>query len=243
LHDDAAYFEHPYFQQRRHAQRASDRRCRQIFARLNTGINLEMLRGDRMLDVGCDTGEFLASAARQFGILPVGVDVSSRAVQQAKANGIEAYITDLENAADYLKAFSVITAIDLIEHVVDPRSLLQQIFSRLRPGGITYLETPNIYSSIYQVGSWLCHLTKGQPKATFERLFPDQHIQYFTGNSFATLAQECGFEIVQLSARPLPFSDLATSLPIRFGLAGLQLFDKLIRNEILICGLFRKPAA
>ncbi|HEY9617436.1 MAG TPA: class I SAM-dependent methyltransferase [Microcoleaceae cyanobacterium] len=241
IHDDAEYFEHPYFELRRHAQQAIDRRCRQVFSRLAAGIDLNILRNDRLLDVGCDTGSFLESAARQFGIVPVGVDVSSWTVQEAQKQGIEAYATALETAPTHLSQFSVITAIDLIEHVVDPASLLKQIFLRLRPGGVTYLETPNIQSSIYQLGSLLSGLTGGRPASVFERLFPLQHIQYFTPNSFRTLVEACGFEIVQLELRPLPFSDLATSTPIRAGLTALQVFDRLTHNEILICGLLRKP--
>jgi SAM-dependent methyltransferase len=241
VHDDEQYFEHPYFQHRRNAQAGNDRRCRQIFNRLRAAIDLSSLRGERLLDVGCDTGAFLLSAARQFGIVPVGVDVSSRAINQIKAQGVEAYVTDLENAPRQLSEFSVITAIDLLEHVVDPRVFLQQLFSRLRPGGVTYLETPNIYSSIYQMGCILSRMTGGRPPAIFERLFPPQHVQYFTRTSFATLAHECGFEVVQLGLRSLPLADLATSLPMRLALTGLQLFDRLAHKAILICGLLRKP--
>ena len=241
VHDNEQYFEHPYFQHRRHAQAGNDRRCRQLFNRLRAAIDPSSLRGERLLDVGCDTGALLLSAARQFGIVPVGVDVSSRAIHQIKAQGIEAYVTDLEHAPRQLSEFSVITAIDLLEHVVDPRAFLQQLFSRLRPGGVTYLETPNIYSSIYQIGCVLSRITGGRPTAIFERLFPSQHIQYFTRSSFATLAHESGFEVVQLDLRSLPCTDLAASLPMRLALTGVQLFDQLVHKAILICGLLRKP--
>jgi len=241
IHDDAEYFDHPYFQNRRHDQRKNDRRCRQIFAHLKTGVDLSALRGDRLLDVGCDTGGFLSSAARLFGVVPIGIDVASLAVQMTQEQGIESYCTALEQAPSHLSELSMITAIDLIEHVVDPEALLRQIFQRLRPGGITYLETPNIHSVVYQLGSVLAGWTGGKPVAIFERLFPPQHIQYFTPDSFTSLAEACGFEIVHLELRPLLFSDLGTSLPLRIGLTGLQLFDKLIGNEILICGLLRKP--
>jgi SAM-dependent methyltransferase len=241
LHDDAEYFQHPYFQNRRNARDANDRRCRKIFEVIARATKVTALRGDRLLDVGCDTGEFLAAAARLYGVIPVGIDVASRAIQAAQTQGIEAYQTDLEQAPADLQGFSVITAIDLIEHVVDPATLLRQIFARLRPGGVTYLETPNIDSLVYAVGETLCRLTGGQPKSLFERLFPPQHIQYFTSTSFVSLAQECGFEIAYLGRRPLPFSDLGTSLPVRLGLATLQTLDQLQQREILLCVLLRKP--
>lgn len=241
LHDDETYFEHPYFQHRRYAQERNDRRCRQIFTQLGMGLDLTTLRGDRLLDVGCDTGAFLLSAARQFGVVPIGLDVSSRAISQLKAQGIEAYLTTLENAPTQLCGFSVITAIDLLEHVANPRTFLQELCDRLRPGGVAYLETPNIHSSIYQLGCVLSNLTGGRPAALYERLFPPQHIQYFTRMSFVTLAQECGFEVAHLTLRSLPFTDLATSFPVRLALTGLQVFDRLAQRAILICALLRKP--
>jgi 2-polyprenyl-3-methyl-5-hydroxy-6-metoxy-1,4-benzoquinol methylase len=241
IHDSADYFEHPYFQGRRQAQASLDRRCRETFTRIGAGVNLESLRGERLLDVGCDTGFFLASAAEQFGIVPVGIDVSSHAVQEAAKKGIEAYHADLATAPNPLKDFTVITAIDLIEHVAEPRAFLRQIFARLRPGGVAYLETPNICSTVYLVGRLLCSVTGGRPRGTFERLFPPQHAQHFTCASFSALARECGFEVVQLDTRVLPFDDIHTSLPVRIGMAGLQLLDSLTCGKILICALLRRP--
>lgn len=241
IHDDAGYFEHPYFQNRRNAQEENDRRCRQVFKTIGAGIDLLSLEGERLLDVGCDVGLFLQSAARQFGVAPIGIDVSSRSIQYLKSQSIEAYHSDLEHAPDAIKDLSIITAIDLIEHVVDPKAFLQQVYARLRPGGVLYLDTPNIHSFVYTVGRWLCRLTNGQPASLFDRLFPPQHIQYFTVESLAALAQECGFEVVQISNRPYRFSELGTSWPMRIGLMILQLYDRLTQNGILLCALLRKP--
>lgn len=241
IHDSADYFDHPYFQQRRSAHERIDRRCRMIFQQIESGMELSALSGERVLDVGCDTGALLASAARQYGIQPLGVDVSARAVNAANQQGILAYHTDLEHAPESLKDLAVITAIDVIEHVVDPHSLLQAIYARLRPGGVAYLETPNIESSVYQVGRSLCNLTGGYPTSLCERLFPAQHIQYFTARSFHMAIAACGFEVVQLQKRILPPRDIAASVIVQIGLAPLQFFDRLTGNEILLCALLRKP--
>lgn len=64
LHDDAEYFEHPYFERRRHRADAIERRCRAVFAKIATAIDVDSLRGQRHLDIGCDTGNFVLSAAR-----------------------------------------------------------------------------------------------------------------------------------------------------------------------------------
>ena len=241
LHDNPDYFEHPYFQQgRRKVTRALEARCREIFTRIAKGIEVEKLRGERVLDVGCDTGTFLTAGARLFGIIPVGVDVAGRAVQVASESGIEAYHCNIASAPEELKDFPLITAIDLIEHLIEPGEFLAQVQRRLRAGGVLYLETPNIRSLVYRAGSLLCRLTRGWPQSTFERLFPPEHLEYFTSKSLVGLARKHGLEEVWIGQRILPFRDLAVALPVRLGLTAWQVLDVLVGRRILICALFRR---
>jgi len=116
-HDLPAYFDHPYFSNRRGADVVAQRRCQKAFASIGSVISLDNLAGERLLDVGCDTGAFLSAAVEQVGVVPLGVDVSSRAVREAQQNGIEAYHADLQTAPATVRDLAVITAIDLIEHV------------------------------------------------------------------------------------------------------------------------------
>ena len=240
IHDDPAYFDHPYFQDRRVDQRSITRRCCAAFTRIAAGIDLASLRGERLLDVGCDTGAFLDAACSLYGIAPVGVDVSVRAVAHAKARGIEAHAVFLEDAPPHLRDLALITALDLIEHVADPRTFLRSVHARLRPGGILYLETPNIQSTIYRLGRSLFNLWAGCAKGMFERLFPTEHVQYFSDRGLTTLASSCDLQLVQLTKRRLYWSDIATSHPVRLSLESLQAVDALVGQPILLCALLRR---
>ncbi len=241
IHDTEDYFDHPYFELRRNLSPAILRRCRNVFARLDRAGSVATLRGQRMLDVGCDTGAFLRAAAQEFGVLPVGIDTASRAIAAAQQQGIEASLTPLESAPDTLQDFPAITAIDVVEHVTDPAGFLREIRKRLRPGGVAYLETPNIRSTVYRIGRGLGALTHGRPKGLIDRLFPPQHVQYFTAPSFAALARAAGFEIVSIDTRVLPWSDIAAALPVRAALAAMQVLDRMIGAGILICAVLRRP--
>ncbi len=240
IHDSEDYFDHPYFELRRNADQAQLRRCRLIFSRLTAGADTALLRGHRILDIGCDTGAFLATAAREFGIVPVGLDVGARAVAVVAGQGMEVYQTTIEQAPQHLRDFSAITAIDLVEHVSDPESFLREIRSRLRPGGVVYLETPNIRSSVYRIGRLLSGLTHGRPAALYERLFPAQHIQYFTRASLGALVQASGLELTQMGTRVLPWTDIAASLPVRAAMVGMQTLDRLTGERILIWAVLRR---
>ena len=234
IHDTEDYFDHPYFELRRQSSPAQLRRCRQIVSHLN------MEPGQRLLDIGCDTGLFLATAAREFGIVPVGVDVGARAVAVAAEQGIEVYRATIETAPEHLRDLPAITAIDLIEHVSDPAAFLREVRNRLRPGGLVYIETPNIRSTVYTTGRALSMLTGGRPAPLYERLFPPQHIQYFTRESLATLIKSSGLELARIGTRVLPWEDIAASGLVRAGMAGMQSLDRLTGERILLWAVLKR---
>ena len=241
IHDNGAYFGHPYFELRRGIDHRLRRRCRWVFSRLATVVDVVGLRGKRLLDVGCDTGAFLAMAAEEFGVVPVGVDVAEMAVRAARSRGIEAWHGTLEEAPESLMGLPVMTAIDLIEHVSEPARFLREIFRRLEPGGAVYIETPNIASAVYSAARVLSFVIRGRESALMERVFPAQHAQYFTEASLAGLGRRCGFEVAWVGTRVLPWPDIVASAGVRAGMAVLQTLDRLARNCILICAVMRRP--
>lgn len=241
IHDDSDYFDHPYFELRRSVTPAQLRRCRDIFSRLSIACGLASLRGERLLDIGCDTGVFLRAAREEFGVVPIGIDVSTRAVAAARQEGIEAYQSLLDEAPSQLTGLKLVTAIDVIEHVPDPGAFLRQIRSRLAPDGLLYVETPNIRSAVYALGRVLSQLIDGSGSGMIQRLFPPQHVQYFTKDSLSRLARESGLEVVRADTRVLPLSDIAASLATRWAVGILQVLDRVLRREILVWAVLRRP--
>jgi SAM-dependent methyltransferase len=241
IHDNADYFDHPYFKLRRSVTPSQIRRCRNVFSYIAAALDPASLRGQRLLDIGCDTGNFLMAAQQEFGIVPVGIDVAARAVRVARQQGVEAHRAAIEDAPAELTGFLTATAIDLIEHVPDPAAFLRQVRDRIRPGGALYLETPNIRSLVYRFGRALFGRTGHRLAGLKERLFPPQHIQYFTPESLGRLAQRTGYEVVRLNCRVLPSSDIAASLGARLAIGALQACDRLLGSEILVCAVLRRP--
>ncbi|MBS1858866.1 MAG: class I SAM-dependent methyltransferase [Acidobacteria bacterium] len=208
---------------------------------MSVGLDVAALRGERILDIGCDTGVFLKAAQEECGVVPFGIDVAERAVEVARARGIQVWRAAVEDAPPELGEFPVITAIDLLEHVPDPHAFLRAVWSRLRPGGVLYLETPNICSAVFRFGRLLSLLTAGRPASLLERLFPPQHIQLFTPGSLRALAGRSEFEVLDLRPRILPSPDIAASAAARLAIGTLQLFDRLQGTQILICAVLRRP--
>lgn len=163
-----------------------------------------------------------------------GVDVSARAVELARAKGITAACSDLGSAPADFNDFALVTAIDVIEHVPDPKELLVEARLRLARDGVVYLETPNWQSNVYAFGRVSAKLLRGQPRKALERLFPPEHIQYFTPRGLQALAARAGYSVVSVSSRPLHNDALAGRLPLKAAMTLLQLPDRLLGREILL---------
>lgn len=139
---------------------------------------------NRLLDVGCATGEFLL-AARARGWQVYGVESSPiGAATAARVPGSQIHCGTLDTA-DYPDGyFDVVTMWDVIEHLQSPRQYLQRIASILRPGGLLSITTPNIRSLSF----WLLGVH-------WSEIGPNDHLYYFTPRTMARLLDECGFSV------------------------------------------------
>jgi 2-polyprenyl-3-methyl-5-hydroxy-6-metoxy-1,4-benzoquinol methylase len=99
----------------------------------------------KLLDVGFGSGQFL-NLAKRIGWQVSGADPDPAAVNSALKVGLEVRQGGIEAFADATGQFDVITLNHVIEHVHDPIETLKQAFLLLKPGGVVFLETPNIDS-------------------------------------------------------------------------------------------------
>jgi 2-polyprenyl-3-methyl-5-hydroxy-6-metoxy-1,4-benzoquinol methylase len=99
--------------------------------------------GVRVLDIGAGNGKFLAKA-RELGWEVVGVEPDPAAVAAARSLGLDVRKGDVESLVPEGSSFDVITMSHVIEHLHDPRRVLDLAFSLLKPNGRIYIDTPNI---------------------------------------------------------------------------------------------------
>jgi SAM-dependent methyltransferase len=91
-----------------------------------------------VLDIGCGTGDFLSTLPS--GYSKSGIEPSSAAAALACARGISVKGGDITELPPQLK-FDIITIIDVIEHLPDPETLLQDAYTHLSPGGLIVIST------------------------------------------------------------------------------------------------------
>ena len=138
-----------------------------------------------LLDVGCSTGFFLRVAA-EAGWHAVGLEPSRWAVEQARSDGLEVYEGVLGDSPIAGRSFDVVTLWDVLEHVRDPREVLQAAWGALRPGGVLGLTTMDVGSLVARLlGPRWPHLMR-------------MHLWYFRRRHILALLREDGFEEIAI---------------------------------------------
>ena len=103
------------------------------------------LQDKTALDVGCGAG-LLAEPLARLGAKVTAIDAAPELIEVAKAHAagaglaIDYHATAVE---DLEGTFDLVTAMEVVEHVADPRAFLASLAARLAPGGLLILSTPN----------------------------------------------------------------------------------------------------
>lgn len=136
---------------------------------------------NRLLDIGCGAGNLLL-AARKNGWNAQGLDVAEQATEHVRLLGFEVFHGELQQAQFPSQHFDVITAAEILEHLSDPRLLVQEVARILRPGGLFWTTTPHARGLSARVLGlqWRC-------------IWPPEHLQLFSVAGIKALLRDAGF--------------------------------------------------
>ena len=151
----------------------------------------------KILDVGCGTG-LNASFLREMGHEVIGVDLSPVAIAKIKNLGFEGYVCDLQKQTPKASGtFDLIYVSEVIEHVEDTETFLNNLLKSLRPDGQLLLSTPNSSFWPYRVLAMLGH--------TLSDVQHPGHIRFFSKKSLSQAIESAGFSQLHISARHIYF--------------------------------------
>lgn len=107
------------------------------------------LFGKKVLDVGCGGGILAESMARE-GAQVTGLDMGAEPLQVARLHALESGIdvdyvqrTVEEHAQLHAGEYDVVTCMEMLEHVPDPRSVVAACAKLVKPGGEVFFSTLN----------------------------------------------------------------------------------------------------
>jgi len=172
-----------------------------------------------LLDVGCSYG-LLLEEARARSIGPVGLELSDDAVTHCLAAGHAVRQGGVECLSSGDR-FDVAFMWDVLEHVVDPASVITQVRRHLNPGGILSLVVPDRGSLA--------------AKLLGERWWSvcDLHLHYPTAGGMDYLLRRAGFSVVERTSLPktAQVSQFVRWLP---GSALRRALSRVVRHDTLI---------
>lgn len=108
--------------------------------------NLQMVGGNKLLDIGCGLGEFL-SAVKTRGTKKFGIDISEKYLDYCrdKFPNIVLKQADVCEGLPFVDGFfDNVVSICVIEHVDNPTMLVREALRVCRMGGTACFVTPNI---------------------------------------------------------------------------------------------------
>lgn len=165
-----------------HAERGNSvyfkRHLKDVAEQINAAVSL---KGKRILEPACGTGEFLRMIAEYEPKSCVGVDPSADETQGSVT--IHPRLFDETYLEQYADSIDILISRHMIEHMEDPLKMLRMFGKALPEAGILYLETPRL--------NWILR----------NHVFYDftyEHCSYYIDAFMERLLSAAGFSVLEM---------------------------------------------
>jgi cyclopropane fatty-acyl-phospholipid synthase-like methyltransferase len=154
---------------------------------------------ERVLEVGCGSGETLSKIKSRFPYsTTVGIELSENAAKLAisKVDLLKNLDIEKEESRSALGQFDLILLLDVLEHLRDPWTTLQSLVrDNLTTGGTVITSIPNARNH-----GLIIQLLRGDFNYTEAGVLDKTHLRFFTKKSMHRLIQDSGLSILTCQA-------------------------------------------
>ena len=181
-------------------------------------------QGCKMADLGCGDGHVASLYTKVKGAQVSGLEMSEDAAALARTKGVMAQQWDLNQTPYPLESnsFDAITTVDVLEHLINPFSLLREAHRALKPGGKLIVQVPNFA----RLENRLRMALAGDPLDILHwGGYGDgiEHLHWFTKPKLGKFLVEAGFTEVRFKPVGIP--------SFLFGWVGLHNLSRLLLVE------------
>ncbi len=145
----------------------------------------------RLLDFGCGRGEFL-EVAKSMGWEVYGLEYSEKAIEILRSKQINVIDGNFIEQFEGKDHFDVITAFEVVEHLVFPMESLKIINTWLRKEGCFYMTVPSFNS-----------IGRFRMKERYPILVYPEHVSYFSRKSLKYALRKSGFALTKVLSHGL----------------------------------------
>jgi len=165
----------------------------------------------KVLDVGCYDGTIALRLIKNNNEV-WGLDASKEAVKSAKEKGVKAFIGNLEEKFPFeSETFDVIFAGEIIEHILDTESFLDEIKRVLKKDGELILTTPNTASLARRIMLLVGLNPFFEASFGFPKNATAGHIRFYTKDLLEDFLKYKGFKVIEFTSDVVNFTPKISS--------------------------------
>ena len=149
-----------------------------------------------IVDIGCGAGSFGELLKHDEDVEVWGVEYNPAAAEEARTVLDRVLTGSAESALSELpqQYFDCVVFNDVLEHLVDPYTVLDRAKSLLTPAGVVVASIPN--ARHWPV--FVDYVFKGNWEYRNQGVLDKTHLRFFTKNSILKTFDRCGYEVLNI---------------------------------------------
>jgi 2-polyprenyl-3-methyl-5-hydroxy-6-metoxy-1,4-benzoquinol methylase len=151
----------------------------------------------KLIDLGACNGRFLWHAKNLFSPA-IGIENDPVSSAMAARHGIVIQVGEISSVLENTNGANVITLIDVLEHLPNPKSHLSAIYQKLEPNGLLYIKVPRLEGQ-----AWKEQMLEKTGLRKSKMAINYVHINHFSLGSLIRSLDAVGFKVIHKQiARP-----------------------------------------